>query len=129
MCRRWVLYVCMLAQGCSYEPTAGVRVDHIGSPVPIEISVDVGVCGKLETTQHQKGQITYTNCGVPPGKRRFRVRCSSEKPDATLLLDLTAGDSHYVVFKGVCSSTRVQIEQENGRPKGRLAVWENTRKN
>jgi hypothetical protein len=112
----------VLATACSNEPSVGMVINHIGAPPPVSIEVTPGKCGETETIRSDKNElILIRRCGGPTGVIKITVRCpGGVLPEAIIAHNFPNGDSHYVAFHDVCSSTKDEIE------KGNAAVNEGT---
>jgi hypothetical protein len=114
---RFVVSIALITAvgGCSNEPSAGMVINHIGAPAPAAIQIAPGKCGEIKTIQSDKKElVTIRECGGPVGTIKITVRCSDPGlPEAVISRDFPSGDSHYVAFHDVCSSTKEQIEKGN----------------
>ena len=115
--------ILMITSACS-DSGAGIKVHHVGSPAPAAITIDQGKCSTLDSVDSDGKLLSTTDCGGPPGERRIAVKCAGTTlPEAFIQQHFPSGESHYVVFNNVCSSTADEIQKENQRARGRLAVW------
>lgn len=103
---------------------AGVRVDHLGNPAPLAIVVDDGKCEAVQRATTALDPISYTECGVSVGVRRFTVKCADPNlPKAEITWDIPAGSSHYVQFRDACSTAAAGIIRENARRRT-ISIWD-----
>ena len=110
-----------------FDSSAGLRIDHVGTPWPVQISVDAGSCDPVQAGRGDNSDLVFAECGVPLGKRRISVKCADPQlPPAVLEWDVPKGQSHYIQFRNVCSSSSAEILRENERKQERM-VWETKR--
>jgi hypothetical protein len=103
-----------LLGSCSNEPSAGILVNHSGTPAPVSIQATPGKCRSFNTTQSDGKLLSTAECGGPVGRITIAVRCPDlALPLALIVQDFPNGESHYVAFHDACSSTKEEIERGN----------------